>query len=96
MPQILKEVLDQVVSMVNYINMRPMKSRIFKQLCISMEVRWLSRGKVLNRVLQLKNELLVFFETEKHETFGKLKKMIFGAIIWHTNSINLRILIPSI
>lgn len=82
MPQKLNEVFDQVVSMVNIIKMRPIKSRIFRQLCSSMdagyeclllhtEARWLSRGKVLNRVLQLRNELLVFFETEKHETFRK-------------------------
>ena len=60
----LKLVLDQVVKMVNYIKSRPLKSRLFKQLCIAMEskhlclilhteVRWLSRGKVLSRVFEL-------------------------------------------
>lgn len=85
LPEKLNEVLNDVTSMVNFIKMRPLKSRIFKQLCQAMEanyeclllhteVRWLSRGKVLNRVLQLKNELLVFFETENLEKYSKLLK----------------------
>ncbi|KAL4105228.1 hypothetical protein QTP88_020490 [Uroleucon formosanum] len=70
-------VLDKIVSMVNYIKSRPLQSRLFKKLCESMEaqhvclllhceVRWLSRGKVLNRILELKNELLMFFQNEEH------------------------------
>lgn len=72
LPITLKSVLDKIVSMVNYIKSRPLQSRLFKKLCESMEaqhvclllhceVRWLSRGKVLNRILELKNELLMFF-----------------------------------
>uniref|UniRef100_A0A6P7FDM9 Zinc finger BED domain-containing protein 5-like n=1 Tax=Diabrotica virgifera virgifera TaxID=50390 RepID=A0A6P7FDM9_DIAVI len=75
LPNALKPVLDQVVGMVNYIKSRPLKTRLFKQLCSAMEaqhevlllhteVRWLNRGKVLNRVLELKCELLAFFQPE--------------------------------
>ena len=60
----LREVLNQAVELVNYIKTRPVKSRLFEQLCSNMdsqhrrlllhtEVRWLSKGKVLNCVYEL-------------------------------------------
>ena len=68
----LKEVFDQVVEMVNFIKTRPVKAGIFEQFCENMdsqhicllllaEVRWLSRGKVLRRWFELRQELLEFF-----------------------------------
>ncbi len=77
-PVELKQVLNQVVEMVNYIKSRPLKSCLFEQICVDMdsqhkrlilhtEVRWLSRAKVLCRILQ--KELHAFFEEEKHERF---------------------------
>ncbi len=76
----LKKVLDQVVEMVNFIKSRPLKTRLFEQICIEMdsqhrrlilhtEIRWLSRGKVLCRIHELQKELLAFFEEEKQERF---------------------------
>jgi hypothetical protein len=64
----LKEVLNAAVSMVNFIRQPPLKSGIFAKLCENMqkchvtlflhtEVKWLSRGKVLSRVFELKEEL---------------------------------------
>ena len=64
--------LHQVVEIVNYIESRPIKSRLFEELCKSMDsqhvrllmhtdVRWMSKGKVLTRVHELQKELIVFF-----------------------------------
>ena len=61
--------------MVNYVRQRPLKSRLFAKLCKSMEsahvslimhteVRWLSRGNVLSRIYELREELLIFFIQE--------------------------------
>ncbi|XP_029646127.1 zinc finger BED domain-containing protein 5-like [Octopus sinensis] len=85
----LKEVLNKVVQMVNFIETRPVKSRIFEQLCTDMdsqhkrlllhtEVRWMSRGKILTRVHELRHELLVFFEEMKQSNFCDL----FRSEVW--------------
>lgn len=53
--------------MVSHIKARPLKSRIFAKLCeethchhnnllLHIEVRWLSKGFVFNRVFELKEE----------------------------------------
>ena len=69
----LKQVLDITVNMVNFINQRTLKSCMFARLCKNMqkdhvtlllhtEARWLSRGKVLSRVFELRQKLLLFFK----------------------------------
>lgn len=74
MPASLKNVLDQAVQIINYIKARPHQSRLLKILCEEMgaqhtalllntEVRWLSRGKVLVRLFELRRELLVFMDS---------------------------------
>ncbi|GFW65252.1 SCAN domain-containing protein 3 [Trichonephila clavipes] len=72
----LNIVLMTVVTVVNYIKMRPpLKSRIFSGLCKDMgavhssllfycEARWLSSGKFLQRVYELRNEITIFLEEE--------------------------------
>ncbi|KAL7646078.1 UNVERIFIED_CONTAM: hypothetical protein RMT77_002979 [Armadillidium vulgare] len=76
----LKLVLQQVVEIVNYIKSRPLKSRLFEQLCKEMdsqhvrllmhtEIRCMSKGKVLNSVHELHKELIAFFDQEKQEKF---------------------------
>ena len=103
----LKEVLNQVTEMVNFIKRRPLKCRLFKQICIEMdsqhkrlllhsEARWLSRGKVLCRVHELRKELLLFFDEMNHKVFSEYLKSEFWIsglaylvdIFQHLNNLN--------
>ena len=81
----LREVLDQTVRMVNFVKGGALNSRLFKQLCIDMDAdhhvllfhsntRWLSRGNVIKRVFELRDELKLFFELEKKTDFALLLK----------------------
>ncbi|XP_060855173.1 zinc finger BED domain-containing protein 5-like [Metopolophium dirhodum] len=73
LPADLKDVLDDSCKVVNFIKSRHTNSRIFSLLCEDMgslhktlllhtEVRWLSRGKVLTRLFELRHEVQMFFE----------------------------------
>ncbi|GFW88086.1 protein FAM200A [Trichonephila clavipes] len=84
----LNIVLMTVVTVVNYIKMRPLKSRIFSGLCKDMgavhssllfycEARWLSRGKFLQRVYELRNEITIFLEEEHLPEAEKFRDGLF-------------------
>ena len=75
--------LKEVIEMVNYIKARPLKSRLFTKLYKEMEAnyenlllhtqaRWLSRGKALSRVYELKEEMLAFFSLKRQREFCNL------------------------
>ena len=93
--------------MVNFIKSRPLKCRLFEPICIGMDlqhkrllfhskVRWLSRGKILCRVHELREELLPFFEEINHKVFSKYLKYEFWNskfaylvdIFQHLNNLN--------
>ena len=59
----LKSVLDLWIKIlvVNYIKTKPLQSWLFAKLLIHTELRWLSRGKFLTRLLELRSEI-TFFE----------------------------------
>ena len=76
-------VMSVVVSVVNYLRARALKHRTFraileevdaeyKDLVYHTEVRWLSRGRVLQRFVALKEEVLQFLKNEP-KTFKKLE-----------------------
>ena len=71
--QSLCDVLSSCVKIVNSIKDRPLQSRMFSKLCnelgsehssllLHTEVRWLSRGKIVERVFELREELLIFLK----------------------------------
>ncbi|XP_076806902.1 zinc finger BED domain-containing protein 5-like [Clavelina lepadiformis] len=81
LPSYLKNVLDSVVKMVNFIKKSPTTSRLFKQLCKEMNsdhetllfytaVRWLSKGNVVSRFYELSTEIKLFLEMVKKDNFN--------------------------
>ena len=78
----LKAVFDDVVRIVNFIKLKDLNSRIFKQLCNKMgqsyevllyhtEVRWLSRGRVVSRVMELREPIKCFLIEKKSDLAAK-------------------------
>ena len=71
-------VLSECVSVVNFIKSRPLNQRLFTVLCEEMgaqhttlllhtEVRWLSRGRILTRIFQLREEVLQFLRVNDNK-----------------------------
>ncbi len=78
MPVLFDSVLNQSVKMINLIKSRPLNSRLFGVLCQEMgsgheqlllhtEVRWLSRGRVLQRLYELREEVKWFLTEIKSD-----------------------------
>ncbi|KAL0822667.1 hypothetical protein ABMA28_004690 [Loxostege sticticalis] len=74
------QVLNVIVKMVNSIKGKALQTRLFRKICEDMgalhqnllyhtEVRWLSRGKVLARVLELRAELLIYLQQNTPNLF---------------------------
>ena len=99
-------VFKEVVSVVNYIKSRPLNTRLFRALCHEMgaelsgllfhsTVRWLSRGKVLERVATLREENHAFLKEQNHELADRFRddewiaKLLFLADVFsHVNQLN--------
>lgn len=71
MPKNFEKVLREAIKVVNFIKSRALNSRLFSLLCSDMgsdhiqlllhtEIRWLSRGKMLGRLIELRLEVQTF------------------------------------
>ncbi|CAG9821260.1 unnamed protein product [Phaedon cochleariae] len=80
LPEPLQEVLNSLIKIVNYIKSSALNTRLFKELCKDMNsdhetllfyiaVRWLSKGNVIERVFELKDELKAFLEMQEISDF---------------------------
>lgn len=89
-PQNLMEVLKHAVKVVNFIKGSSLNSWLLETFCSEIgtnhthllyhtKVRWLSQGKILGRVYELRNEIHSFL-TEKKSNLAS----IFGDDIWVT------------
>lgn len=105
-PAELKSVLDLVVNMVNFVKSRALKTRLLKEMCheagskhdtlvLHTELRWLSKGKVLQRFYELRKELSKLFNTEKpdfsaylNDTEWCAKVAYLADIFYHLNCLN--------
>lgn len=105
-PTELKSVLNLVVNMVNFVKSRALKTRLLKEMCheagskhdtlvLHTEIRWLSKGKVLQRFYELKNELSRLFSAEKpdfamylNDTEWCAKVAYLADIFYHLNCLN--------
>ncbi|KAE8287511.1 Zinc finger MYM-type protein 6 [Larimichthys crocea] len=73
----LNAVMDDTVKIINFIQSRPLNHRLFETLChesgaqhdqllLHTDVRWLSRGKTLLRLYELRGEVCAFFKEQLH------------------------------
>ena len=94
------DVMQVVISTVNYVKARKLNSRMSKQLCITENsnhhtllmhtaVRWLSRGKILERVFLLLREIATFLQDKGHENAHYFHDLHFLTDVFeHVNKLN--------
>lgn len=82
---VLNETLKDSVQIINNVKAKPLSARLFALICSEMnsehntlllhaEVRWLSRGKTLSRLFELRKELISVFEEYVKTNQHKRKK----------------------
>ncbi|XP_068993482.1 zinc finger BED domain-containing protein 5-like [Neodiprion pinetum] len=85
LPQNLRQILDSAIQIVNYIKSSALNSRLFTLLCEDLdsdhrvllfhtEVRWLSKGNMLARLYELKEEVILFLEFKEKNIFLQMFK----------------------
>jgi hypothetical protein len=79
-PDVIKVLLN-AISVINFIKSKSLNSRLFTILCneigsdhekllLHTEVRWLSRGKILSRLFELRDEARIFL-LERNNTLSE-------------------------
>uniref|UniRef100_UPI00358FFEDB protein FAM200C-like n=1 Tax=Myxine glutinosa TaxID=7769 RepID=UPI00358FFEDB len=107
LPKELGDVMAIVVTAVNFIRARALNHRLFQVFCEDIgaaythllyytEVRWLSRGQILNRVLQLRQEIEIFLREKGNDLADYFGDPVFVArlvyisdIFGHLNALNI-------
>ena len=109
LPEELSETMKHCIDIVNFIKGRALNSRIFSSLCEEMgsehqsllyytHVRWLSWGKVLARLLELRHEVSQFLLSQNNHDLRKhlkhdywVAKLAYMAdICEHLNELNIK------
>lgn len=94
----LNEVMNEAVQIVNYIKTSALNTRLFEQLCADFDaehrhllfhsnIRWLSRGKLLRRLLDLRDELEIFLIEKKCGLVNKLANKMWLLQVGYLNDI---------
>ena len=79
----LDSVLTDAVKVINFIKSRPLNARLFHKLCeetgsdhhqllLHTDVRWLSRGKALQRLFELREQIYIYTHTHTRLKCGCL------------------------
>uniref|UniRef100_UPI00358FFCAA protein FAM200C-like n=1 Tax=Myxine glutinosa TaxID=7769 RepID=UPI00358FFCAA len=107
LPNELGDVMAIVVTAVNFIRARALNHRLFQVVCEDIgaaythllyytEVRWLSQGQILNRVLQLRQEIEIFLREKGNDSADYFGDPVFVArlvyisdIFGHLNALNI-------
>lgn len=109
LPEELANVLKLSIKLVNFVKSKALNTRIFKKLCVELdseydtllfhtEVRWLSKGNVLKRLYELKEEMKIFLNEKDSELLEKFCDLKFELqlaylvdIFEHLNNLNLQL-----
>lgn len=84
LPSELNDVLKLCIKVVNFIKRSALNTRLFKTFCEDLgtehktllfhtEVRWLSKGNMLARLFELRDEVILFLENQRSELCNEFK-----------------------
>ena len=94
LPRGLQDVLNVTIKIVNFLKSRSLHTRLFRKLCKDIEsehknllyytkVWWLSKGNVLSRVFELRDELKIYLNDTKPELAFHFTNANL-LLVWHT------------
>ncbi|XP_068234378.1 protein FAM200A-like [Palaemon carinicauda] len=110
LPDEMRDVLNVAIKVVNFIKSGALNSRLFKLLCKDMDseheallfhtnIRWLSKGNMLERLYELREEVIIFLDSQqKAALHDKFKSDSFQIILAYLvdifeslNAVNLKL-----